>query len=343
MALSYRVRFSADTPKEELKMRKLASIQKITELNDIPNSDFLQVASINGWKVVVQKGLYEVGDKCTYFEIDSILPLDLFPELEKYKGRIRTIKLRGQISQGYCVPLPNQSLEEGLDVTAVLGVTKYEPPEEFRSGDAAGSFPSHIISKTDEDRIQSNLELLELFKSKPFTATLKCDGTSGTWGYDENEFFACSRNLKVKDGDNVYWNMARKYDLEKKLKVCQTPYVVQAEICGPGIQKNRLGLTHHEIRVFRVYDKFRKRFLNCTEMIRFCEVNELPMAEVILFGDKFEYNLETLLMLAEGKYPGTNNEREGIVFICEEEDQTKFGGRLSFKVISNKYLLDGGE
>lgn len=202
-------------------MRKLASIQRIADIQPIPNADKIELLKINGWSVVAQKGLYEVGDFCVYFEIDSVLPLEHFPELEKVNGRIKTIRLRGQLSQGYCVPISRlleivdiqSKLFEGLDVSFPLGVEKYEPPITFKDGECKGNFPSHILPKTDEDRIQSNPDYLERMANLPWVATVKYDGSSATFGFDEGEFFACSRNLMKKDGDNVFWNMARKYNI----------------------------------------------------------------------------------------------------------------------------------
>jgi RNA ligase (TIGR02306 family) len=87
-------------------MRKLASIQRVIALRPIENADAIEVADILGWHVVVKKGEFKVGDLCVYCEIDSILPeREEFEFLRPRKFRIRTIKLRGQISQGVCFPL----------------------------------------------------------------------------------------------------------------------------------------------------------------------------------------------------------------------------------------------
>ena len=104
--------------------RKLASVVEISEILPIEGADKLELAKMKGkgWQVVVQKGEFNVGDLCVYFEIDSFLN----PEDERYaflKDRclrrfvsksgnvlreglkIKTIKLRGQISQGLLMPL----------------------------------------------------------------------------------------------------------------------------------------------------------------------------------------------------------------------------------------------
>ncbi|HEX9972761.1 MAG TPA: RNA ligase (ATP), partial [bacterium] len=143
-------------------MRKLATIQKIKNLEPIPEADKIEKATVLGWQLVVKKGDFKVGDHCVYCEIDSVLPEK--PEYEflrPRKFRIKTAKLRGQISQGIAFPigaikeLANVEIKEGLDVTEIIGVQKYEPPPAvMMSGQVKGGFPG-FIPKTDEMRIQS--------------------------------------------------------------------------------------------------------------------------------------------------------------------------------------------
>lgn len=331
-------------------MRKLASVQKILDLQPIEGADRIEVATVNGWKVVVQKGLYEIGDLCVYFEIDAVLPLEFFPELEKMKGRIKTIRLRGQLSQGYAIPISTlmeirqieSKLFEGLDVTRLLDVEKYEPPITFKDGESVGNFPSHILPKTDEDRIQSHPDYLERMDNRSFVATVKYDGSSGTFGFIEGKFFACSRNLMKRDGDNVFWSIARLYKMEDKLRPAHQSYVVQGEVCGPGIQKNRLGLKKIEFFVFRIYNQIVKRYLTYDERTSFCREHGLQHVEMAYRGDRFDFDIDDLLDAAEGKY-ASGQHREGIVIEADQCVDTEFGGHLSFKVINNKFLLKGGD
>ena len=128
-------------------MRKLASIQKILDIGPIPGADAIEVATINAWKVVVKKGEFDVGDLVIYMEVDSWVPSTLAPFLSKgkepreYEGikgeRLRTVRLRGQVSQGLILPVhyadPGLGIVpfhyvEGQDVSQALGIVKYEPP-----------------------------------------------------------------------------------------------------------------------------------------------------------------------------------------------------------------------
>lgn len=115
---------------------------------------------------------------------------------------------------------------------------------------------------------------------------------------------------------------------------------IQGEICGPGIQKNRLALKTLALFVFNIYDIKAARYLNDAEMRQFCEDNNLPPVPIVEQGEAFEYSIDGLLAKAEGKYPNTTNEREGIVIRPTTERRSEvLAGRLSFKAISNRFLL----
>jgi RNA ligase (TIGR02306 family) len=337
--------------------RKLASIQRVLAIDPIPNADAIELARINGWQCVTKKGEFTVGDLGVYFEIDSIPPeIDLFrflwttkdtvpgtPAPRPEKFRIRTLRLRGALSQGLLLPLPAFELgevSEGDDLTEQLGVGKYEPPAPAGMGDWRGPFLA-MVPKTDEMRVQSVPTVLDEIAGKPYVITVKYDGTSATYAIhpQTGEFHACGRNQSIREGSNLYWNMARKYDIEAALR--RSPHLaVQGEIVGPGIQKNPLGLKEVALFAFNVYDIPRGSYLSHGEAEAFLTDAGIPMVGVLTEGDSFGYRLSDLLTLAEGKYPGTENEREGIVIRPQTEVYSPvLGGCLSFKAISNRYLL----
>lgn len=183
----------------EEQFRKLATIRKIKEIRPIEGADAIELAVVDGWNVVVAKNVgHKVGDKVVYCEIDSFLPIrEEFEFLRKtsYKKmgnlegfRLKTIRLRGQISQGLVLPYSvilsqqgedKQDLSEGSDVTEMLGVVKYEPPIPAQlSGQVKGGFPG-FLRKTDEERIQNLEEQYQRWRSNPelsFYATEKLDG-----------------------------------------------------------------------------------------------------------------------------------------------------------------------
>lgn len=338
--------------------RKLASVQIVDDILPIPGADSIEAVKLAGWACVVRKGAFQKGDRGVFFEIDAVPPdAEPFWFLWTPKGevpraglrpgsfRLRTKKLRGCLSQGLFMRLDELGLEgvsEGEDLTARLEVEKYEPPLPTGSGDARCAFPS-AVPKTDEMRVQSVPGVLDELRGLPYVATQKCDGTSATFLIDEADgtFHACSRNWSLKDGDNLYFAIARKLELESKLRSVGGRFAIQGEICGPGIQKNPMGLAAPTLFVFSVLDLETRTFLSDRAMRGLVAQLGLVPVAIVEEGDAFDHDQASLLALAEGLYPGTKNQREGIVIRPREEVHSiVLGGRLSFKAISNRYLLD---
>ena len=338
--------------------RKLASVQRVLAVAPIAGADAIESVRINGWQCVVKKGTFAVGDRGVFFEIDAVppdLPVYRFlwtprnaPQVEgarPEKFRIRTMTLRGCLSQGLFLPLGEAGVDaetpDGEDVTERIGVTKYDPPMPQGAGDLRAPFPSRV-PRTDEERVQSSPALLEELRGRAYVITQKCDGTSSTFLIDPDDgtFHACGRNWSIREGDNVYWAIARRYDLAEKLRAQGGRYAVQGEICGPGIQKNPLGLAAPSLFVFSAYDLIEGRFLDDAAMRSLAREMSLDPVPVIEAGDSFSHDQTSLLALAEGTYPGTRNQREGVVVRPRDERfSPTLNGRLSFKAISNRYLL----
>lgn len=338
--------------------RKLASVQRVVAIVPIVGADAIEAVRINGWQCVVKKGSFAVGDRGVFFEIDAVPPdLPAYRFLWTPKAaapaegtrpatfRIRTMTLRGCLSQGLFLPLPDAGLDadtpDGEDVSERLGVTKYDPPMPQGAGELRGAFPSRV-PRTDEERVQSSPTVLDELRGLPYVITLKCDGTSSTFliDPDDDTFHACGRNWSIREGDNVYWAIARRYDLATKLRAKGGRYALQGEICGPGIQKNPLGLKGPQLFVFSAFDLTAGRFLDDAAMRALAAELDLDAVPIVEAGDGFSHDQASLLALAEGVYPGTKNQREGVVIRARDEVfSPTLNGRLSFKAISNKYLL----
>lgn len=365
--------------------RKLASVQKIKAIKPIKDADRIEVVQILNWDCVVRKGEYQVGDKVIYFEIDSLLP-DI-PAFEFLKGsswsqklnkyKISTHKLRNQISQGLVISLEMLPelmkqilgntmemgyIQEGTDLTELLKIEKYEPPI---SNGPLGETISHewYVPKTDEERIQVCAEnvLPKYIKSthNDWYASIKLDGTSCTAGLFEDAFLIGGRN-QWYTGPNFYTETVTKYgDLEAKckkyLEVNGIYVVFQGELCGPGIQSNKLGLKEKEWFIFNIltsktgtYDSYTKCDLDT--MIEICADFGLRIVPIVADHDKYIFEnmpvnivVEELLQHADTfKYrnyfedASPNQIAEGLVFRMNDMSN-------SFKVISNKFLLKGGE
>ncbi|SOK58451.1 Phage protein [Yersinia phage fHe-Yen9-04] len=268
--------------------RKLVTIRKINAINPIPDADVIEVAAVDGWNVVVKKGEFNVGDYCIFFEIDSFLPASdtrfgflakngtKTDELGVERIRLRTIKLRKQLSQGLALPLDsfinelqlignfdlistaNQynavmyslfaELEESRDgIEQYLNVTKYERPDERQNGGAnrvktAGNFP-FVIPKTDEDRIQNVFgKFSQTMKGVPFRKSLKLDGSSQTIAYFNNpDFF-----VEKVDEEICEWN-----EETQELTVVEVkPYPFQWESSQVVVCSRNLALKFDETAAF---------------------------------------------------------------------------------------------
>lgn len=330
-------------------VRKLVTVQRVESIAPIENADAIERATVKGWNIVVKRGEFRPGDRCVFFEIDSVLPSDAgWAQFMAPRGfRVKTVKLRGCLSQGLVLPMhilakgDHGSYRIDDDVTGELGVVKYEPPVPIGHDDISGPFPGDV-PKTDEMRVQSAPGVIDELLGGPFYITVKMDGMSGTFIKRDDGLQVCSRNWSLQRGDSPYWRVAAKYRLDE---VLPTGMCIQGEVCGPGIQKNIMGLAEHELFVFSVYDVRTSSYLSFEEMRAFCDGKGLTMVpiEAIVTGpslDVFPRGIDALLEMAKGRYPGSNRHREGLVFRpIVEAPSAVLGGRLSFKCINNDYLL----
>ncbi|MDR0452806.1 MAG: RNA ligase (ATP) [Treponema sp.] len=330
-------------------MRALVTIQKVKAITAIPNSDFLETAHVMGWQCVVKKNEFKTGDLGVYFEVDSFLPVDPryeFLRSSSYRDnedngagfRIRTVKMRGQLSQGLFLALslfPElEGSSEGDDVTERLGVKKWYVPETAGAGGIIIGERPYGIPASDEIRVQSAPELIDSLRGKPYYITTKMDGTSGIVYLIDGKTGCCSRNKEIKDeADALYWAPVYKYGLKEKLARYGKNIVLTGEICGPGIQKNRLRLPALEWYVFDVRDWDSGRYLPYDEALGLCSSFGVPFVPLEERGDSFAYSLEELLEKARGKYP-SGLDKEGIVVRDAESPKA-----VSFKVLNNDALL----
>jgi RNA ligase (TIGR02306 family) len=361
--------------------RSLASIQTITNLIPIEGADNIECAQVLGWQCIVKRGDFKVGDWCVYIEIDALVPVcKVFDFLSKtgvkiseidgvqYKGyRIRTIKLRGCLSQGLAMPI-NAFIDDlqfykidgatiGEDVSYLLGIVKYEPPIPISmQGEIEGKFP-RLIPKTDLIRIQSAPDVLVRNKGKMFMVQEKVDGQSITCYLHDGEFRICSRNLELKDSDSdsrvlTVKRLLVKEALEKFSNDHKgNSYAFQGEFVGPGIQNNRLKLKSRTILFFDIFNITTQRYLNPENAFKIFKSLGLPTVPILYDMICLEDNVEALVNMADGDFTRTNDDGnqlinvhrdimlEGHAWKALSEDIDRNLGRLVFKVINNGYLL----
>jgi RNA ligase (TIGR02306 family) len=352
-------------------------VKQINGVSNHPNADRLELISIDGWQCVAQKGKYKTGDQVIYLPIDAVLPPEiecaLFPADAKVrltKSRIRTIKLRGAISQGMVVDLPTFAEKTGKvsvgdDVTAALGVTKYEPPQKDLPAHMQG--PAAKPRKTNPNfnkytDIENFKNYIEAFsEGETVYITEKLHGTSARYGIVDavadtwwkkvkhffgamakHEFVFGSRNVQLQNkllykgyyDQNVYAMIAKKYDIEAKLLPGEQLF---GEIVGDGIQGGyTYGCGKGEYKFFAYDVKKDGKWLDPNEFKKWCDDRSISRVPELFYGP---FTKATADQLRDGDSTiGNQKVREGIV-IKPSMDCTAYFGRKIVKYISDAYLL----
>lgn len=355
--------------------RKLATIQEVISINPIEGADRIVVAKILGWDVVVPKGQLEIGDKVVYFEIDSFLPVDKRWEfLEKTSKRkhrvtgeegirIKSIKLRGQISQGLVLPFDifeelDENLPVGTDVTNQLNVKIWEVPEIVGNLGRTKSKFHEVIQKTDEIRGQSDNKFLDALVGKPYYISEKVDGSSITIVHEDGKNRIFTRNMEILDGESSIWDFFRKKGIIEAFDNLENVDIAfQGEIYGPGIQSNRLKVKETCFNFFNIVNPKTNERYNFKDwdniLIKTNLKGILNPVKILEIGDNFNYTLNELQEKSNGNYDNAG-QREGIVIrpqyenellkeLSEKDPKWKQESRFSFKVINNKYLIKWDE
>lgn len=354
-------------------MRKLASIRKIVDIRPIDGADRIETCIVDGWEVVCKKNEFKIGELIVYIEIDSILPeRPEFEFLRERKFRVKTIKLRKQISQGLVLPLSilpsNRTYKEKDDVTEILGVKKYDPEGEkerqlltqkadnsknpiikflmrykwFRKRyikPKKGGFPSWIV-KTDEERIQNKTAMFDIEKEAgtEFIITEKLDGSSATYYLEKigrkYYFGVCSRNIHLKKpGNSSYWTIAKELDIESVLK----------NIIG---KHNRIvlqgeiigeGIQGNKYKI-KGYDFYAFNLIypdhkaSTPEIFYTLQDYGIKTVPILENHFKLKDTISEMVEYAKGKSLLLNRKREGVVMRAVDKD-------ISFKIINPEFLL----
>lgn len=354
-----------------------SEILKIDSVEKHPNADRLEIAQVMGWQCIVAKDSFKSGDLCLYIPIDSLLPTSLEEDIfgnSKIKlnnHRVKTIKLRGIISQGIAIKPETAGIyvyKEGEDVTTKLGITKYEPPTKLPS-------IYGICNKIKKKYINSNFQKytdIENIKNHPKVfvegdtvyISEKLHGSSVRVGWVKNEpntwwkkikkffglldayeFIVGSRNVQLTYGnkdkvffkENVYTKIAKQYDLKNKLK---NGDILYGEIVGDGIQKDFFyGCQKGEIKLFAYDLMVDGVWLNYKDFIIKCYEKNIPVVPFLYTGPYSKEIVGTLTKGASTLCPEVQPIREGCVIKSVEEKISPYIGRKILKSINPEYLL----
>lgn len=337
--------------------RALATIATIDEIAEIPDADQIVRARVRGWDVVVKRDEFAVGDKALYIEVDALLDVT-DPRFEFLAGKgirttvdgvtghvLKTIRLRGQYSQGLALPyrLFVDELGDrpvGDDVTDVLGIVKWDPPVPANlAGEARGFRPSWI-PKTDEERVQNFPAILE-HQDLRWVATEKLDGSSCSFFVDQLEYDkgVCSRNLNLVDTPgNTLWRLATELHIFDRMRMwgIGDRLVVQGEAFGEGIQGNPLKLKGQQFRAFSLR-------VDGVDVPRSQWPTDLLDIAVPVHDLTFPRSVDEALAQVDGLRSAiADRPAEGIVWRVQDRTHLDIDGRLeraSVKVVSNRYLL----
>lgn len=343
------------------------TVEKIEKIDLHPNADRLELAIILGWQCVVQKDRYKAGDKIVYIPIDSILPetleADIFGKNSKVKlskHRVKTIKLRGAISQGLVVDLKHggaKDLSIGTDITKDLGVTKYEPPAPGFQGFSGGgkirySNPS-FKKYTSIENIKNYPKLFD--PEDEVIITEKIHGTNFRCGwvkYDANtifkklkrlfrltpeyEFVYGSREVQLRvGGESIYADIVKQYRLKERLQYGE---VIYGEIYGSSVQKNyQYGCKEGE-RELIVFDMvINGKYADHYTVICRAYNYDLKAVPVVFQGKFGEADLNKLVS-GPSVLCSDQKIREGVV-VRPEHEESSYAGRKILKAINPEYLL----
>lgn len=278
--------------------RKMATIRKIDAITPIEGADRIECAHVGGWTVVVKKGEFKPGDLAVYFEIDTFLPVSEEPyaflasrgvrtmviDGEEVEGHVlRTAKMRGQYSQGLLVDYgvfgisdeaAQKLCDEHIAINKQCHVREYYKPMPLGAKDFIGRYDPYVAPRTDAERIQNvDQRTFDLVKRTDYETSIKVDGTSITMVFDDrvnrlrifshNNEFALDRGM-----GKLTYEVAEKQGL---VGFCEKNHMVtvQAELCGPKIQNNRLRLGEHRLFVFSVWDMVNRRYIKTVDVFQF--------------------------------------------------------------------------
>lgn len=396
----------------------IVEVCKINRISPHDNADRLEIATVGGWQCIVLKDRFKKGDKIVYIPIDSMIPFELSEKLgiTKYLenpekdendnilfSRVRTVKLRGIISQGLVIDA-DPSWELGKDVKDILGIKKYIPRFKNHGGpNLKHKTPKWRLPEYPDFNKYTNIEninhYIDVFEEGEEVVVLeKIHGTNsrfgkinididffpfferltirikkiadkltfGIYSYDPFRFLVGSHNCNIKKPKreqnykniiNVYWKIAKKYDLENKLHNDEEMF---AEIYGINIQKyfeydateddpikarffdlkfRSIGMKEGEYELYKKdLSKFPGHMVYANwDVFTFrCEQLNLPIVPVLYRGP---FHPDLINEYKTGKSMIGNHMREGCVIKPVFERFHPKLGRVILKCISEEYLL----
>jgi len=336
---------------------------RISEIQAHPNADSLELVPVWGYTCAIRKGSFKVGDLAVYIEPDYEVPLTrpefaflTKPGSTKQRHRIAVMRLRGTYSQGLLIPAP-EGTTEGENVMELLGITRWEPPEEMMiKGAFAEKGPEFVTPKYD---LENHKKYRHLMRSDDeIILTSKIHGTNGRFVYaadpvtGEMRMFCGSRSQwKIKPGSlvtigeeqvevksNAWWAALEQNPWIESWCKAHPGVVLYGEVYGPGIQRGfHYGLGTNKVG-FAVFDVLRSgRWVGNAEFVTDVDYAGLMFVPTLYRG---VYDPEKIAALAEETETWNNagHVREGVVIKLVNDRWSDEIGRVALKHVSNRYL-----
>ncbi|HEU4407813.1 MAG TPA: RNA ligase (ATP) [Polyangiaceae bacterium] len=339
------------------------TVEQLREVWPHPNADRLELGRLGSmsYQFVLAKGAYKAGDRVVYFPIDSVLPAPLVERLGlsgklagASKDRVKTVRLRGEISQGVVASLdvlPPGGAEPALgeDVTARLGVTKYEPPPVTTEGGELVPLPP-LVSVYDIEGCERFQALLESYLlDAPVAITEKLEGSHFAASVGASgEVSVCQRRFRIRPVDGVEhtWHaLARASGVLAALPAIArelggpSTVTLRGEIIGPGVQGNHYRLPARRLVAFEI--EADGAAVDAPTFFALCERFGLEHAPALARGATLREWLGGRTIAAASDGPSALNPavaREGVVVRPWREVRDPSFGRVILKQRSPAYL-----
>lgn len=301
------------------------SVQRVDNLQLHPNADRLEIASVCGYTMAVQKGAFRQGQNCIFFPPDNLIPTRIaeilgvakylksavYPgDLEKSACRIGAARLRGVPSFGFAIP--TELSEIGLDLNETYEAVRYAPPPKLYQGDQIPEHPK-LHRYTEIENVQRFPDTIP--EGTPVAISEKLHGTNARLAVIDGEFIVGSHNCQRVAGDNIYWRALEPcLTFLNDMKEDGHDVIVFGEIYGRGIQDLTYGET---TPVFRCFDiSVNGLYLSHYLTMMLCKSYSIPTVPVLWVG---AYSQDKLVSLTDGKSSLADHVREGVVVKALEE------------------------
>lgn len=319
------------------------NVIEITAVLPHSNAERLEIVPVNGWQAVVKKDQFKPGDRAVYIEPDYTVPTSR-PEFSflakdgKERHRLKAVRLRGVLSFGLLIPLPDELKERtvGSDVMADLGIERYEPPVKLAKSDEldANEWPKVYSSKFDVENLERYPNIIE--PGEQVIVTEKIHGANARYLFLDGIFYMGSRTRWLKPDASHEWKRAAENDQRIQAWCEAHPgAVLYGEIYG-SVQSLKYGTKPGEIKFAAFAVSAGGEWWNLGTLLS--DADKLPVVPLIYVGP---YDPTDIIPLAEGDSTVAGAERghmrEGIVIVPEQERRDLTIGRVALKKVSNRY------